>query len=56
VLDADPDHPIVIFPERYHHVVVNSPVSLLVEFYKVDKNSIDSSEKQGDRPGTKFVS
>ncbi len=33
VLDADPDHPIVIFPERYHHVKLNGPVRFRVEFF-----------------------
>ncbi len=33
ILDADPDHPIVIAPDRYHHVVLTGPVQFHVEFY-----------------------
>ncbi|MCG8532630.1 MAG: DUF1971 domain-containing protein, partial [Desulfovibrionales bacterium] len=31
-LDCDPKHPVVIFPERFHRVVVTGPVKLKVEF------------------------
>jgi tellurite resistance-related uncharacterized protein len=34
VLDADPGHPIVIEPDRLHHVKVVGPVEFHVEFYK----------------------
>jgi len=52
VLDADKNHPIVIEPERYHHVVITGPVVFRVEFYKVlEKNE---EFKEGDRPGEVF--
>jgi tellurite resistance-related uncharacterized protein len=35
VLDADPGHPIVIFPERFHHVSITGQVQFRVEFYKI---------------------
>lgn len=34
VHDADSDHPIVIFPERTHHVQFNGAVAFRVEFYQ----------------------
>ena len=55
-LDADPDHPIVIFPERYHHVEITGKVRFHVEFY--DVGGIDIAEgvsKPGKRPGEDFV-
>jgi len=52
VLDADKDHPIVIEPERFHHVVITGPVVFRVEFYKVVKNEAEAQE--GDRPGEVF--
>lgn len=54
LLDADPDHPIVIFPERYHHVILDKPVRFRVEFYTIN-NPIKPSEKDGERPGEAFL-
>ncbi|MCP4178910.1 MAG: DUF1971 domain-containing protein [bacterium] len=56
ILDADSKHPIVIFPERFHHVSITKKVRFHVEFYKEkDVNSIDSTLKDGIRPGEDFV-
>jgi len=56
VLDADPDHPIVIAPERYHHVVITGPVLFRVEFYQVPQSLGDLGEKQnGERPGEDYL-
>ncbi len=54
IIDADPGHPIVIFPERFHHVIITGDVEFLVEFYLVPEVSKDE-EQQGDRPGEAFV-
>ena len=54
VLDADPDHPIVIYPERFHHVVITGTVQFRVEFYRVEEDPA-LQELQGDRPGAAFV-
>ncbi len=53
VLDADIDHPIVIYPERFHHVVLTGPVKFRVEFYEVPDNE-DKEKKVGERPGEVF--
>ena len=56
VLDADPEHPIVIFPERFHHVLITEKVRFRVEFYEVAKGeATDVSLKKGERPGEDFV-
>lgn len=54
VLDATPGHPIVIYPERFHHVVITGAVEFKVEFYIV-KEDTNNPEQQGDRPGEAFV-
>ncbi len=56
VLDADSEHPIVIFPERFHHVLVTDKVRFRVEFYEVEnRDSTDVSVKDGERPGEDFI-
>ena len=54
VLDAGSGHPIVIYPERFHHVVITGSVEFRVEFYVVPEEAT-SDPKQGDRPGEAFV-
>jgi len=55
-LDADREHPIVIFPERFHHVEITGKVRFRVEFYDVGGIDIDAGLKQrGDRPGEDFI-
>lgn len=52
--DADPEHPIVIFPERYHHVKLVGPVEFRIEFYDV---SVTTPHDPGAcRPGAEFLS
>lgn len=55
VLDADPQHPIVIFPERYHHVRITGQVKFRVEFHSVDENLIGVSIDNAARPGEDFI-
>lgn len=52
IIDADKEHPIVIEPERFHHVVITGPVVFRVEFYKVVEDEVDT--KDGERPGEVF--
>lgn len=54
-LDADPDHPIVIFPERYHHVELPVPVKFRVEFYTVPQDIDVTHPEENRRPGEEFV-
>lgn len=53
ILDADPGHPILIVPERFHHVVVSGKVKFRVEFYVPEKDD-KTEKKEGDRPGEDF--
>ena len=56
VLDADPEHPIVIFPERFHHVAITGKVRFRVEFYDVGGIDIDTGlQQKGVRPGEDFI-
>lgn len=52
-LDADPEHPIVIWPERYHHVKITGPVAFKVEFYKVPATL--TPDPNAIRPGEQFL-
>ena len=55
-LDADPEHPVVIYPERFHHVTITGQVRFRVEFYDVGGIDIDAGIKQtGERPGQDFI-
>ena len=55
-LDADADHPIVIFPERFHHVEITGKVRFRVEFYEVGGIEIDAGlQQKGERPGEDFI-
>ena len=56
VLDADPEHPIVIVPERFHHVSIKDKVRFRVEFYEVPSGvAIEAEHKEGERPGQDFL-
>ncbi len=56
VLDADSEHPIVIFPERFHHVLITDKVRFRNEFYKVEhRDATDISLKDGESPGDDLV-
>ncbi len=54
IIDADPDHPVVIYPERFHHVVIPGKVKFRVEFYEVPKD-LEAANKDGIRPGEDFL-
>lgn len=54
IITAAPDHPIVIFPERFHHVIITGPVQFTVEFYIVEEKN-ENTEQTGDRPGQAFL-
>jgi tellurite resistance-related uncharacterized protein len=53
-IDAVPGHPIVVFPERFHHVKITGPVSFRLGFYVVEESD-PSAAQQGDRPGAAFL-
>lgn len=53
IITADKYHPIVIEPERYHHIVITGEVVFKIEFYK-DKES-NVYDESAVRPGEAFV-
>jgi tellurite resistance-related uncharacterized protein len=56
VIDSDPGHPIVIFPERYHHVKLNGSVKFKVEFYQIPGDQIFKDAPENiSRPGESFL-
>ncbi|MGL4672901.1 MAG: DUF1971 domain-containing protein [Cetobacterium sp.] len=53
IYTVDAEHPLVIYPERYHHVILKGAVQFKIEFYKYEiKNPHDSTAL---RPGEQFV-
>lgn len=53
VIDADPAHPVVIYPERFHHVEITGAVKFRVEFYNPPSDN-ENEGKDGARPGEPF--
>ena len=54
VFTIDTEHPLVIEPERYHHLILTGDVEFKVEFYKVDKKR-GEVDKEAPRPGENFL-
>lgn len=55
-IDSILGHPIVIFPERYHHVKLIGPVKFKIEFYSIFDAVIQvKHEKETRRPGEAFL-
>ncbi len=53
IITGNKDNPIIIEPERYHHVIITGKVELKIEFYKdTDNNQFD---EKAIRPGEDFV-
>lgn len=56
IYTADSEHPIVITPERFHHVEIVGPVSFKVEFFKSDQEpQVFTVDKKALRPGQEFL-
>ncbi|MCG8563698.1 MAG: DUF1971 domain-containing protein [Desulfobacterales bacterium] len=53
-IDCDPGHPVVIFPERFHHVKITGPVKLKVEFYSLPV-TLEGLDPDAERPGENFI-
>lgn len=54
ILIGDIDNPIIIEPERVHHVILIGPVKFKVEFYKVPKETT-THDSTALRPGENFI-
>ncbi|QVK20692.1 DUF1971 domain-containing protein [Mycoplasmatota bacterium] len=55
IIMCDKKHPVVIEPERYHHVIITGKVEFKVEFYKVESSEVEITEEDAVRPGEEFV-
>ncbi len=56
VLDVNSGHPFVIYPERFHHVVITGKVRFRVEFYVVKNEDLSGgSLVHGERPCEDFI-
>ncbi len=55
IFTIDPEHPLVIEPERYHHVVLTGEVEFKVEFYKVEDEVKRKTDIGAQRPGENFL-
>lgn len=53
VITGDKDHPIVIEPERYHHIILTGPVEYIIKFYKDNTHNI--FDEVAVRPGEQFI-
>ncbi len=51
--DAAPGHPVVIAPERYHHVQITGPVKFKIEFYALPAPA--RTDDSASRPGEAFL-
>jgi len=54
VIDCDPNHHVVISPERLHRVVLTGPVQLRVEFYTLPEN-LGAYDPAAARPGQEHL-
>ena len=56
IYTVDKDHPLIIEPERYHHVIITGRVQFIIEFYKEFSNKKNKEHnKEALRPGEKFI-
>jgi len=58
LLDADPEHPVIIPPGRFHHVEITGPVQFNVEFYQVpgvQEPCNCGADKEALRPGEAYM-
>lgn len=53
VLTCDSNHPIVIEPERYHHIIITGAVLFNIEFYK--DSPVSKVNNEAIRPGELFI-
>ncbi|MHA4990409.1 DUF1971 domain-containing protein [Cetobacterium somerae] len=53
VYTVDAKHPLIIYPERYHHVILKGPVELKIKFYKFNVDRV--KDMNALRPGEEFI-
>ena len=50
--DADPAHPVLIYPERFHHLQMDGPSEFRIDFYEIRYTG--KPDDSALRPGEKF--
>lgn len=50
IIMADVDHPIIITPERFHHIIITGDVELKLEFYMCDSDLVYELNNAAIRP------
>ncbi len=50
IMIADIDHPIIITPERFHHIIITGDVKLKLEFYMFDCDLVYELNTAAIRP------
>ena len=52
VHDADPEHPILLYPERYHHLQMDGPSEFRIDFYEIQYTG--KPDESAIRPGEEY--
>lgn len=47
--DADPEHPVLLYPERYHHIQMDGPSEFRIDFYEIKYTG--KYDETAERPG-----
>jgi tellurite resistance-related uncharacterized protein len=47
--DADPEHPVLLYPERYHHIQMDGPSEFRIDFYEIKYTG--APDEKAVRPG-----
>ena len=55
IYTVDSENPLVIEPERLHHIILTGNVEFKVEFYKVDSEIANNYDEKASRPGENFI-
>lgn len=55
IYDIDSENPLIIEPERLHHVILCGPVQFKVEFYKLNNETLKEFTEDVLRPGESFL-
>lgn len=51
--DADPQHPVLLYPERYHHIQMNGPSEFRIDFYEIKYTG--PADESAVRPGEDMI-
>lgn len=55
IYTIDKQHPMVIEPERYHHIIINEKVKFYLELYENLENNKIIFDREAKRPAKQFI-